>query len=130
MVKNLGMIWVELRFRGRSSVLEMPSGGRPLFIGSGLCSDLRIDCKFVAMVHLELVRSGDEVWLWVRGDGEVRSNAARVGESCRLPERAVVEFSEHELEILTHTKSPPNFRRRTITEQFREVPPVRRLLNP
>ncbi len=121
MVKNQGAIWLELRFLGRSSVFEMVDGGRPLGIGSGLCSDLRIDGVGVEMVHLELVRSGDVIWLVPRTAGDVRLNAAHIGRPCGLPLRAVVEFLEHEIEILIHPDSPPSFCWRVAAE---EVPPA------
>jgi len=124
MVKNQGRIWVELRFMGRSSLFEMHDGARPLGIGSGLCSDLRIDAPGVAMVHVELARRGDTIWLWLRAAGDVRMNAAHVGASCRVPPRAVVEFLDQEIEVLMHTKLPPSPRLRAAEEEAEEAPPV------
>jgi hypothetical protein len=61
MMKDQGRIWVELRFMGRGSLFEMCEGGRPLGIGSGLCSDLRIDGASMTIVHLELVRRDNAI---------------------------------------------------------------------
>jgi hypothetical protein len=124
MLKNQHRIWVELRFRGRSSWFEMRDGERPLGVGSGLCSDLRIDAPAVAMVHFELARRGDTVWLWLRADGDVRMNAAHVGACCRVPPRAVVEFLDQEIEVLMHPELPCSSRLRAALEEAEEAPPV------
>ncbi len=119
-----GRIWVELRFLGRGSLFEMADGGRPLGIGSGLCSDLRIDSAGVALAHLELARRGDEVWLLLRGNGDVRMNAAHVGAACPVPRRAVIEFLDLEIEVLLHTEAPSPFPRRPADDNVYEAPPV------
>jgi hypothetical protein len=123
MMKNHVRIWVELRFMGRSSVFEMTDGGRPLGIGSGLCSDLRIDGPGVAMVHLELERSGNAIWLLPRTGGDVRVNAAHV-RACRLPPRAVVEFLDQEIEVLMHSELPSSSRLRAAEREVEEPAPV------
>jgi hypothetical protein len=124
MLKNQSRIWVELRFLGRSSLFEVYDCGRPLGIGSGLCSDLRVDGPGVAMVHLQLLRRGDEVWLLPRAAGDVRMNAAHVGESCKVPLRAVVEFLDHEVEVLLHSELPTSVGRRAAADDDEDAPPV------
>lgn len=124
MMKDQGRIWVELRFMGRASLFEMHDGGRPLGIGSGLCSDLRIDSVGVAIVHLELVRRGSAIWLLLRGDSDVRLNAAHVGAACQVPWRAVVEFLDLEIEVLLHTELPTPFPRRAAVRAISDAPPM------
>ncbi len=123
MTKDQGRIWVELRFMGRGSLFEMCSDGRPLGIGSGLCSDLRIDSAGVAMVHVELVRRGDVIWLVLRAEGDVRMNAAHVGAACPVPRRAVIEFLDLEIEVLLHSEAPSPFPRPAMDTVY-EAPPV------
>jgi hypothetical protein len=124
MMKDQGRIWVELRFMGRGALFEMSDGGRPLGIGSGLCSDLRIDSPGVAMVHLELVRRGDVIWLLLRADGDVRMNAAHVGAACQVPWRAVIEFLDLEIEVLLHSEAPSPFPPRPAVGAAYEAPPL------
>ncbi|MGC4088021.1 MAG: FHA domain-containing protein [Polyangiaceae bacterium] len=109
---------------GRASLFEMFEGSRPLGVGSGLCSDLRIDGAGVAMVHLELSRSGDSIWLSPRADGDVRVNAAHVGGSCKLSQRSLIEFLEHEIEVLLHTNMPSSRPQRRALEEDEDPPPV------
>jgi len=106
MLQNWNPIWVELRFMGRKSVFEFHETGRPLGIGSGLCTDLRINDAKVALVHCELMRASDSIWLVPAGSADVRLNAAHVGEACALPERSVIEFLDHEIEVVIHTRMP------------------------
>ena len=124
MLQSWNPIWVELRFLGRKSLFELEEKGRPLGIGSGLCTDLRINDAKVALVHCELTRAGDSVWLVPTGSADVRLNAAHVGESCPLPARAVIEFLEHEIEVVIHTRLPPYAALRACDPSLEEPPPA------
>ncbi len=99
-------IWVELRFLGRRSWFELHEGSRPLGIGSGWCTDLRILDPHVALVHCELVREGYSVRVLPTGSADVRLNAAHVGASALLPERCLLEFLGHEIGVVLHARLP------------------------
>lgn len=99
-------IWAELRFRGRTSYFEFYDEGRPLGIGSGWCSDLRIFDAKVGLVHCELRREGECVVIVPAGSADVRLNAAHVGPRAVLPPRSLIEFLEHEIEVVLHTRVP------------------------
>lgn len=99
-------IWVELRFMGRTSYFELRKEGRPLGIGSGWCTDLRIHDAKVGLVHCELRREGNAVVIVPTGSADVRLNAAHVGARTTLPGRCLVEFLEHEIEVVLHIGVP------------------------
>lgn len=100
-------LWVELFFQGRASFVELQEGGRPLGIGSGWCADLRISDAKVAVVHCEIVFDERVVCLRPTGHADVRLNAAHVGAGVALPERSLVEFLGHEIEVRLHIQRPP-----------------------
>ena len=102
-------VWVELIFQGRSSFVELHEGGRPLGIGSGWCTDLRIQDAKVGIVHCEIVFENRVVYVRPTGSADVRLNAAHVGAGVALPERCLVEFLGHEIEVLLHVRRPVRF---------------------
>lgn len=114
-------IWLELRYLNRSAVFELTEGSRPLSIGSGLCSDLRIAGPGVALVHFEIARNGGFVWLVTKPAAHVRLNAAHVGHPRVLTERSVIEFLQHEIEIILHKRVPSCDRHRN---RALDVPPA------
>lgn len=120
MVESQGSIWVELRFLGRKSFFELHDGGRPLGIGSGWCNDLRIHDPKVALVHCELTRDGDSICVVPTGSADVRLNAAHVGASAVLPSRSVIEFLDHEIQVILHAELPRYYD----VGAFEETPPV------
>ena len=101
------LIWLELRFMGRSHWFEMEHGGRPVGVGSGLCSDVRIDGAGVGLVHFEFLRMGDAIWLMPNDFAHVRLNAAHLGTALPLPRRrSLVEFLSYEIEVVLHSRAP------------------------
>lgn len=108
-MQNPNSVWVELIFQGRSSFVELHEGGRPLGIGSGWCTDLRIQDAKVGIVHCEISYENRVVCLRPTGSADVRLNAAHVGAGVALPERCVVEFLGHEIEVLLHVTRPSRF---------------------
>jgi hypothetical protein len=99
-------IWLELRMRERVWLFGMEEGGQPLGVGSGWCTDVRIDDARVALVQFELARAEHEIWLRPRGPESVRLNTARAREPRRLTRRSMIEFLEYELELVLHTQQP------------------------
>ncbi|HET9957933.1 MAG TPA: FHA domain-containing protein [Polyangiaceae bacterium] len=98
--------WLELRYRGRTLMFEVTEGARPLTLGAGLCCDLRVDGAGVALVQFELARQSGKVWLVPKPAAHVRVNAAHVGQPRELSTRSVIEFLEHEIEVLLHARFP------------------------
>lgn len=124
-------VWVELLFQGRSSFVELHEGGRPLSIGSGWCTDLRIQDANVGLVHCEVVFENRVVYVRPTGSADVRLNAAHVGAGVALPERCMIEFLGHEIEVVLHVRRPVRVaapRRKTRTRIGYSEPGLRALL--
>jgi hypothetical protein len=124
MVRSWKPIWVELWFRGQRLLVELEDHGRPLGVGSGFCSDLRIDDARVALVHCELIRVGDSIWLVPSGSADVRLNAAHVGKGRVLPERGVIEFLEYEILVVLHVGAARRSARPESDSALQDTPPV------
>lgn len=105
-MQSPNVLWVELFYQGRSSFVEVQEGGRPAGIGSGWCADLWIRDAKLALVHCEIAFDRGVVYLRPTGHADVRFNAAHVGVGVVLPERGLVEFLGHEIEVRLHSRCP------------------------
>ncbi|HET9956153.1 MAG TPA: FHA domain-containing protein [Polyangiaceae bacterium] len=99
-------VWLELRHRGQMLVFELTDGGRPLMIGSGWCSDVRLDGIGVALVHVQIYLENGTLWLAPHSAAHVRLNAAHVGRLRALASHSVIEFLSYEIEIWVHDRVP------------------------